>query len=227
MAEQTKALVLAAGIAVLMILCNNAAAAPTITSATNSQTGISLHVHPDYGDTVIFTVTADEAITTWTWHADGYDQFNNAATLSIPYATFGYHNVSVYGTNAGGNTNTITWIVWVSRELRDTPAEEMDETAYDMLQESIEGEPSLHNMMLAVSYPYTSTLGLIFYLFLFGLPLLMMYIRQDSITIPATLMFLLGGVIIATLPMAWQIIAGGLMGLAMMGMIYKLFKERG
>ena len=227
MADKRKTLVAALGLAVLILLCNNATATPTITSATNNQTGTSLYAHPNYGDTVNFTVTADEAITTWTWHADGVDQANNNPTLILTYTTFGYHNVSVHGTNAGGSTNNTTWIVWTSREPRDTPAEEVDETAYDMLQDSIEGEPSFHNMMLAVSHPYTNTLGPIFYLFLFGLPLLMLYIRQDSMTIPATLMFLLGGVIITTLPMQWQITAGALMGLAMMGMVYKLFKERG
>jgi uncharacterized membrane protein (DUF485 family) len=215
------------GFIILVLLCNNAACTPQITNATNSQTGTHLYLYPNYGDTVIFTAEANETITTWTWHANEYDQFNNHPTYSLLYTDFGYHNVSVYGTNAGGNTNTIIWIVWVNRELRDTHAENVDETAYNMLQDSISDEPSFHALMRAISHPYTSALGLIFYLFLFGLPLLMMYIRQDSMTIPATLMFIIGGVIIAMLPAQWQIITGALMGLALFGMLYKLYKERG
>ena len=213
------------GSAMLVTLCNNAACTPIITNATNNQTGSRLYLYPDYGDTVNYTAEANETITTWTWYADGIDQANNASTLILTYTVFGYHNVSVIATNAHGSTGT-AWILWVSRELRDTSAEEIDETPYNMMQDSI-AEPAFHEFMQAVSYPYTSALGLIFYLFLFGLPLLMMYIRQDSMTIPATLMFIIGGVIIGMLPAQWQIIAGALMGLALFGMLYKLYKERG
>ena len=218
------------GFAVLVSICNDATAAPAITNATNSQTGSAMYLYPDYGDTVTYTVEANETIVTWTWHEDGIVQTNPLSTHPTTYTTFGYHNVSVYGTNTGGSTNTTTWVMWVSRELRDTHAEEVDETAYNMLQDAIgseTAEPAFHGFMQAISHPYTSALGLIFYLFLFGLPLLMMYIRQDSMTIPATLMFIIGGVIIAMLPTQWQIIAGALMGLALFGMLYKLYKERG
>jgi len=217
------------GFILLVILCSNAGCTPTITSATNNQTGNATYLYPDYGDTILYTVTANETITTWTWHADGIDQTNNNPTLTLTYTAFGYHNVTVQGTNANGTTGT-SWILWVNRELRDTHADPADETAYNMLQSSIDGDsgpPSFHAFMLAISHPYTNTLGLIFYLFLFGLPLLMMYIRQDSMTIPATLMFIIGGVIIGMLPAQWQIIAGALMGLALFGMLYKLYKERG
>lgn len=233
MRTRTQTMVLAAGIilfilgfAVLVSLCNNAACTPQITNTTNNQTGSAMYLYPNFGDTVNYTAEANETIVTWTWHADGIDQANNAPTLILTYAVFGYHNVSVAGTNTNGTSNATTWVLWVSRELRDTPAEEIDETAYDMMQDSI-AEPAFHEFMQAVSHPYTSALGLIFYLFLFGLPLLMIYIRQDSLTIPATLMFIIGGVIIAMLPTQWQIIAGALMGLALFGMLYKLYKERG
>lgn len=214
------------GFAILVSLCSDAACTPQITNATNNQTGSSLYLYPDHGNTVNYTAEANETIVTWTWHADGVDQANNASTLILTYTVFGYHNVSVTATNTNGSTGT-AWILWVSRDLRDTHAEPINETAYDMMQDSIAGEPSFHGFMQAASYPYTNALGLIFYLFLFGLPLLMIYIRQDSMTIPATLMFIIGGVIIAMLPTQWQIIAGALMGLALFGMLYKLYKERG
>lgn len=216
------------GFGVIVSLCNDAACTPQITNATNNQTGSAMYLYPDYGDTVNYTVEANETVA-WAWYADGVTLPDTLTYYHITYTGFGYHNVTVTGTNLNGITNA-TWIVWVSRELRDTHAEEVDETAYDMLQDSIAGDdgaPSFHGFMQAVSHPYTSALGLIFYLFLFGLPLLMMYIRQDSMTIPATLMFIIGGVIIAMLPAQWQIIAGALMGLALFGMLYKLYKERG
>lgn len=234
MRQRTETRVLALAIAIfilgfvlLVLICNNAACAPAITNATNSQTGNNTYLYPDYGDTVNFSVEANETPITWTWYADGYDQFNLPSYLLLTYTVFGYHNVTVYGTNANGTTGNTTWIVWTSRELRTTHADKVDETTYDMLQESISDELSFHGLMQAISHPYTQALGLIFYLFLFGLPLLMMYIRQDSMTIPATLMFIIGGVIIAMLPAQWQIIAGALMGLALFGMLYKLYKERG
>ena len=210
---------------IIIIFAATAAAAPAITGA-NNQTGSRLYAYPDYGDVINFSATANESIDTWVWHSDGYNQFNDLPYLNRPSNVFGYHNVSVNATNTNGTSNTVRWVVWVSRETRDTPAEHVDETGYEMLQESIEGEPNFHSMMKAVSYPYTNMLGLIFYLFLFGLPLLMIYIRTDKIQIPATLMYLLGGVIIAMLPAQWQGIAGAMMGIALLGMLYSLFKER-
>lgn len=214
------------GIVSISVFATVAAGTPVITSAENNQTGSKMYVYPDYGGIVNFSVTANESIDTWTWYADGYDQFNNLPYLHIQYHVFGYHNVSVNGTNANGTTNTTKWIAWMNRETRGTPAVHVDETGYEMLQNSIEDEPDFHAMMKSVSYPYTSSLGLIFYLILFGLPLLMMYLRQDSLKVPVTIMFLLGGVIIAMLPPQWQIIAGALMGLALLGLLYSLFKER-
>lgn len=216
------------GFIVLASLCSDAACTPKITNATNNQTRCAMY--PDYGDTVTYAAEATEPITAWTWCVDGIVQTTTASSHPITYTTFGYHNVSVYGTNEDGSTNTTTWVVWVNRELKATHAEKVDETAYNMLHAAIGDEttpPSFHGFMQAITYPYTNALGLIFYLFLFGLPLLMMYIRQDSLTIPATLMFIIGGVIIAMIPSQWQVIAGALMGLALFGMLYKLYKERG
>lgn len=211
---------------IVSILTTAAAGTPEITSANNNQTGSRMYAYPNYGDVINFSVTANEPIDTWTWHMDGYDQSNNLSYLNVQWNVFGYHNVSVNGTNTNGTTNTTKWVVWTNREIRETPAAHVDETGYEMLQDSIEDEPDFHAMMQAVTHPYTNMLGLIFYLVLFGLPLLMIYIRTDKIQIPATLMFLLGGVIIAMLPAYWQIIAGALMGLAMLGMLYSMFKER-
>lgn len=214
------------GIVIVSIFATVAAGTPVITSAENSQTGTLMYANPNYGETVNFSVTANESIDTWTWHVNSYNQFNNLPYLNVQYSAFGYNNVSVTGTNTNGTTDATSWVVWTNRETRDLPAEPVDTIGYEMLQDSIAGEPDFHAMMKAVTYPYTSTFGLIFYLILFGLPLLMMYIRQDSMKIPATLMFLIGGVIIGMLPAQWQIIAGVLMGLALVGMLYSLFKER-
>lgn len=210
---------------IIIIFAATAAAAPAITG-TNNQTGTMRYAYPNYGSIINFSATANESIDTWTWRMDGYDQFNDLPYINIMFNVFGYHNVSVSATNANGISNTIRWVVWTNRETRDTPADPVDETGYEMLRESIEGEPDFHGVMKAVSYPYLDTFGLIFYLFLFGLPLLMIYIRTDKIQIPATLMYLLGGVIIAVLPAQWQGIAGAMMGIALLGMLYSLFKER-
>ncbi len=69
-------------------------------------------------------------------------------------------------------------------------------------------------------------IGSIFFLFLFGLPLLMIYIRQDAINIPATIMFMFGAVILFLLPPQWLLIGEALMALALFGAMYKIYKER-
>jgi hypothetical protein len=67
-------------------------------------------------------------------------------------------------------------------------------------------------------------MGSIFFLFLFGVPLLMLYIRQDSMNIPATFVFMFGAFIIVLLPPQWQIIGGGLLALALFGAFFSFMK---
>ena len=124
------------------------------------------------------------------------------------------------------DTNMVAWRVWVDRQTSAIPAETMNETPIDTMKASIAGEPSFEMFLESIAMPYTAMIGVIFYLFIFGVPLMMMYIRQDSLAIPVTIMFLTGSMMLFMLPAQWKMIGGAIMALGLFGALYKLYKER-
>lgn len=213
-------------IAIILLSPVLSAAAPVIDSQLNNVTNDdSTYIVINFSQCVFFNVTANESIASWTWHADGADQSRNASNITLCYTTWGYHNLTVNATNAAGSA-VAAYRVWVIRERSDTLEEPIDETGFEMLEDSFDDEPSWTDFAGAVSYPYTSMIGSTFFLFLFGLPLLMIYIRQDAINIPATIMFMFGAMILFLLPAQWMLIGEALMALALFGAMYKIYKER-
>jgi len=212
--------------AIILLSPMLSAAAPVIDSQANNATNDdSTYIVINFSQCVFFNVTANESITTWAWYANGADQSRDAANITICYTRWGYHNLTVNATNPNGSASA-EYRVWVNRELETDTQAEINETGFEMLEDSFDDEPSWTDFTGAVSYPYTSMVGSIFFLFLFGLPLLMIYIRQDAINIPATIMFMFGAVILFLLPEQWLLIGEALMALALFGAIYKIYKER-
>jgi hypothetical protein len=212
--------------AIILLSSMLSAAAPVIDSQANNVTNDdSTYIVINFSQCVYFNVTANESVDSWTWHADGADQSRDAPNITLCYTTWGYHNLTVNATNAAGSAGA-AYRVWVIRERSDTLEEPIDETGFEMLEGSFDDEPSWTDFTGAISHPYTSMVGSIFFLFLFGLPLLMIYIRQDAINIPATIMFMFGAVILFLLPPQWLLIGEALMALALFGAMYKIYKER-
>lgn len=218
-------LIIMIGLAAIFGIAMQVTGAPSITSYQNNVTGDNAHVPLDYGTTVLFNATADESVT-WSWTLGGVDQavaFDNYSHTFT--AGFGYYAVTVNATNANG-TDTQTWGVWEKIETTAQTVPTFTDTSYQMLLDSIDYPPDMEDFGKALAHPFVQMLGVIFYLFIFGIPLTMMYIRQDGMTLPTTLLFLFGSVIIFMLPPQWQIIAGALMTLGFVGILFKLYKER-
>jgi len=213
------------GLTAIFGIAMQVTAAPSITAYDNSETGTNPHVPLDYNTTVTFNATANEAVT-WSWTLDTVDQTVAVDTYTHTFnAGFGYYAVTVNATNANG-TDTHTWGIWENIETTAQTVPTFSDTSYTMLLDSIDYPPNMEDFGKAIAHPFVRMIGTIFYLFIFGIPLLMMYIRQDSMTLPTTLLLLFGSVIIFMLPPQWQIIAGALMTLGFVGILFKLYKER-
>ena len=227
MREDTLRFVLAVMIAMTVVfLCAMiTSAAPTITAYENNVTGEQSHVPLKYGTTVLFNATTDESVN-WTWALDGVDMTTPYDNYTHTFnAGFGYYAVTVNATNPNG-TDLHTWGIWEDIETTAQTVPTFTDTSYQMLLDSIDYPPNMEDFGKALAHPFVQMLGVIFYLFIFGIPLLMMYIRQDNMTLPTTLLFLFGSIIIFMLPPQWQIIAGALMTLGFVGILFKLYKER-
>jgi len=79
----------------------------------------------------------------------------------------------------------------------------------------------------ALMLPYTTTLGSIFYVFVYVLPLAVIWVRQEKALMPVGLSVLFGGLLLSQLPESWQIPAQLFIVLTVVGLLYSMFKERG
>lgn len=211
----------------LLMFCTAASAAPIIDSIYNNATDNNATYIPINYSTVRFVVDANETITTWAWYANGVDQSRDADNITITYSTQSYHNLTVNGTNANGTTQTVEYRIWVHRNTTATPQPTCNESHFEQLDDSMQAtNPDFTEFTEAIAAPYIHMIGSVFFLFLFGLPLLMIYIRQDSIHIPATFMFLFGAFVLVLMPPQFVMIGTALLALALFGAIYSYVKER-
>lgn len=211
----------------MLMLCSTANAAPTIVDWNNSITGDSdLYPVVNHAQSITFNVNADETITTWTWYVDLVSQSNNydnlTASLTYPFN----HNVSVIATNANGSSGMLTWYPVAHRELSTTQVETLNESGYDRILDSFEGDTDFEEFVSASTTPYTVPLGRLFFVFVFGIYFVMLWIRQEKSIIPIVLAFSIGGILLGMISEDFAgtavlfIIIGG------MGVMYSLYRER-
>ena len=73
---------------------------------------------------------------------------------------------------------------------------------------------------------YTDKVGGVFWLFLFSIPFIVSFIKQESVIIPTILGFLVSGSMFFFLPMEYQTAARSLFYISLAGIVYTFFKSR-
>lgn len=100
------------------------AAAPTITSWENDYTddnAISFTITINTTRIVYFNVTSDQGIDNYYWSKDGrLVQSTSVENYTSEWDIGGDKVVTVYGTNANGDTQTITWNVYVEHNADES-----------------------------------------------------------------------------------------------------------
>jgi len=79
----------------------------------------------------------------------------------------------------------------------------------------------------ALMLPYTTYAGNVFYIFVYVLPLAVIWVRQEKALMPVGLSVLFGGLLLPQLPESWQMPAELFIVLTVVGLLYSMFKERG
>ena len=104
----------------------------------------------------------------------------------------------------------------------------LNTTWFDTLMDSMDGSsPDFTRFISALLLPYTSRMGGIFYVFIYILPLVIIWLRQEKVLIPSGLLGIFGLILIPMLPAEWRLLAGLCVILTSFGVVYSLFKERG
>lgn len=212
---------------VLLILCGLSNAAPTIDSWKNSIT-LDSDIYPvvDHAQSINFNATPNEAIVTWTWYVNGVAQSHNFDNLSTSFTTPFNHNVSVTGTNAGGTTQMITWYPVVHREMSTTPVELLNESGYDRVLASFEGDTDFEEFLSASTVPYTLIIGKVFFLIIYGIFFVMLWVRQEKSIVPIVLAFSIGGLLIGFISEDFAGTAVLFIIIGAMGVLYSIYRER-
>ena len=180
-----------------LLLCNFASACPPVITA-----GSDTHQVLDYGDTYNFSYSASEAIVTSHFYLDGVESTTSDTFKSYTFSEeYSYHNVSVYGTDSDSeNSNLVTWRITVCREMATVGnIETFNEDDYDNITEFV-SDGDWESIADTSTHPYTDLMGKLFYLVLFLLPFGMIWMKQQTMTIPVTLSMILGSVLIGFIP---------------------------
>lgn len=212
---------------ITLIVCGTANAAPTIDDWNNSITGDS-ETYPvtDYAESIRFNASANEVIITWSWWIDDIAQSNNYDNLTTSFTDPFNHNVSVIATNAGGSSSMLTWYPVVHRKMTNDTVELLNESGYDRILASFEGETDYEEFISASVTPYTIPFGRIFFVFIFGIYFVMLWMRQEKSIIPIVLAFSIGGILIGMIAEDFAGTAVLFIIIGAMAVIYSVFRER-
>lgn len=204
--------------------------APDITAYNNSVSGTTLYPHQQPSTNIIFNATANESITTWTWLKDGTNVSNNNPTYTTQWTGPGQKNITVYGTNANGTTESVSWYPLIEQKMAGAGdvITEINMTSYDSILDVFTSEdPDFEAFLFALTMPHTSIIGSLFYVILYGMPFLFIWLAQGSAKIPAALACMLAPVMLGSFNPDYIGISVLLILLTLFGVIYSLYKERG
>ncbi len=174
-----------------------------------------------------FTITGSSGgITTYHWKFDGVD---DGDTSNIYTKTFNFnrsaasqrHTVSVYGTNGSEMSNTVTWTTDVL--LTAIKDYDFDKNFSDIGTSDL----NVVNLTTIGASPYIQgAVGTIFWGVIFALIFIMIWLRQEDVTIPSLLGLIIGLSLWSMMPEDWVSFAMSLSIISFAGIMYTLIKGR-
>lgn len=93
-------------------------------------------------------------------------------------------------------------------------------------QDVVDSKLNPTNMSLVASTPYTDILGSIFWGIVFSLIFVIIWIRQEDITIPTFLGLIIGASLWSSMPSDWTSMAMSLTVVSFAGLMYSILKSR-
>ena len=175
---------------------------PVITNFTTDTNETSSYIQVNSGTVITFNVTAVGA-TSYNWYID--NRLNGIHTNPFPLTVTGYHTIKVTAQNVDGNSTPQYKAVVINQVTASATVAPLNDSYYYEF-EGLLASPDVLGIIQLSPKPYVDRMGSVFYLLLWGLIGFMMWIRSEKITVIATLLFIVGGVFIATLPPEYQLI---------------------
>ncbi len=145
-------------------------------------------------------ITSDDGAATTHWLFNGVDLNQNVTSNTIAYTEENYTSLQVYQTHGALTSNVLSFRI-VAYALIDTSQFTLlDDSVSHNLTKAI-GDMDAKELLIDVPVEYyTKTMGLFFYVFVWGIYASMLYIRQNSWHIPAFLAIILSTLILNQIP---------------------------
>ena len=88
------------------------------------------------------------------------------------------------------------------------------------------GNESWDNFTGMVEAMYTDVIGNVFYLVIFGVPILMLWLRQDNVIMPIVMGLIVGVAGFSLLPPEYRVVSITFLGLSFAAIVFTIFKSR-
>ena len=216
-------------ILVFVLLIGGASAAvPVLTSLDNS---VSSDLYPKVEKNTDITFATDSNPgTTYYWLVDGTEQGTHLYNITLSWASVGSKNVTVYATNVSGTSNILTAFPTIKRTMATGASVHAtySETGTDLIQSSLDSDtPDAQEFLWGVSFPYRNALGSVFFLFLYGLPMILIWVSSKKMIVPVVLTVIFQVLFLGSIPAMFLLPAGLFITLTIVGIYNSLTRDRG
>lgn len=86
--------------------------------------------------------------------------------------------------------------------------------------------PNIEGMLMQAVKPYTDQIGAFFYVILFGVPYLILWLKQKNLIVPSIIGILFGAWMLVKVPAAYTMPAVALLALIVAGGLYGLYAKQ-
>ena len=179
------------------------------------------------------TITGEYTSLLWNFGADSIAGSTTTNPTTVTYTEFGTKTVTLTASNQYGTTTESVTFTISARELRPVVSATIepvnDSGFYNFLQQMAPdggGMPNIEGMLMQAVKPYTDQIGAFFYVILFGVPYLILWLKQKNLIVPSIIGILFGAWMLVKVPAAYTMPAVALLALIVAGGLYGLYAKQ-
>jgi len=191
----------------------------TITSLNNS------YLTVERTGSLFISFTSDNSSALSHWILDGTNLGTNVTNQTIVFTQEHSVNLTVYQTFGAVTSNILHYTIIVRPYFDNSSLTQLNTTLLTNMSNAIQNSSLTETLTVSRDY-YVNSMGLLFYVFIWGIYAGMLYIRQNTWHIPALLAVILSSVILSQVPDAYRGIVqiGTIAGV--FAVLYSFFKSK-
>ena len=189
-----------------------------------------------YTQNTTITVSADISANTdqfrWDFGTGGVGNTQTNPT-TVRYDEYGKKTIKLIASNEHGTTEKTVTITISARDARPVVGQTVVPVNTAGFREFMQnmapddgGAPNIEGMITSAAKPYTDQIGAFFYVILFGIPYLILWLRQKNLIVPSIIGILFGAWMLVKVPAAYTMPAVAVLAFIVAGGLYGLYVKR-